>query len=126
MANDPNSTVTVTVPNITGTVTSVSIPDSTNTGYISTCSTLNNATHQIQDPKYDNLTVTSDMDIQGDLTIGGVSLSERLDRIEKMLELPPVLRENKELQEKHDELKQAADDYKKLEQKYITWENMKK
>lgn len=75
------------------------------------------------------LQVDGDATINGTLTVMGEkepAVHERLDRIEEMLKLPPVLRCNEQLEQKYDELQKAREEYERLEQKYITWENMKK
>lgn len=51
-------------------------------------------------------------------------VNERLERIEMMLKLTPILHPSEHLLEKYEELRNAFEEYKKLEQKYITWENL--
>lgn len=76
-----------------------------------------------------SLLVEGDAVVNGTLTVNGQTqpaVHERLERIEKMLKLPPVLRDNKLLEQKYKELENARKEYERLEQKYITWDNMKK
>lgn len=121
----------------TGTFTNNTIQASPNSGYVLTTGTGSPTsavtwavmtTTTINDTHIEpsGITVHGDAEIDGNLTIKGIALNDRLDRIEEMLKLPPVLRNNKQLEQKYKELEEAAEAYKELEQKYITWENMKK
>jgi len=73
------------------------------------------------------LKVIGDADIDGDLKVQGVSLTERLDKIEERL---AILRPNESLEEKWDELKELGKRYRELEKEIIekekVWEILKK
>jgi hypothetical protein len=73
------------------------------------------------------LKVIGDADIDGDLKVQGVSLTERLDKIEERL---AILRPNETLEEKWDELKELGKRYRELEKEIIekekVWEILKK
>lgn len=80
-------------------------------------------------PNYSNgqLKVSGNAEIDGELTIKGVKLSERLDKIEERL---AILRPNENLEEKWDELRELGERYRKLENEIIekqkVWEILKK
>jgi predicted metal-dependent phosphoesterase TrpH len=67
------------------------------------------------------LKVRGDADIDGDLTIKGVSLNDRLDKIEERL---GILRVNDALEEKWENLRELANQYRALEKEIIEKENM--
>lgn len=73
------------------------------------------------------LHVKGDAKFDGDLKIKGISLSDRLDEIEKRLN---ILRPNEKLEEKWDELKALGEAYRKLEAEIIEkqkmWDLLKK
>jgi hypothetical protein len=58
------------------------------------------------------LQVNGDADISGELTVQGVKLSDRLDKIEERL---GILRPNEELEEKWDNLRSLRNAYMELE-----------
>jgi hypothetical protein len=58
------------------------------------------------------LQVNGDADITGELTVQGVKLSDRLDKIEERL---GILRPNEELEEKWDNLRALRNAYMELE-----------
>lgn len=66
-----------------------------------------------------DLTVKGDAHFDGDVKIQGVSLSSRLDEIEKRL---AILRPNTELEEKWETLKRLGEEYRKLEKEIIDGE----
>lgn len=74
-----------------------------------------------------NLSIDGDANINGDLTIKGKSINDRLDLIEKRL---AILHPNKELEEKWERLKSLGDMYRELEQEIIEkehiWATLKK
>ena len=73
------------------------------------------------------LKVNGDADISGELTVQGVNLSERLDRIEERL---AILRPNEELETKWDKLRGIRQAYMELEaeikEKEEIWKILKK
>lgn len=73
------------------------------------------------------LKVDGDAEFEGDITIKGVKLTERLDEIEKRL---AILRPNNDLEGKWDELKELGERYRQLEQEILekekVWEILKK
>lgn len=73
------------------------------------------------------LHVKGDAKFEGDIKIKGISLSDRLDEIEKRLN---ILRPNEKLEEKWDELKALGEAYRKLEAEIIEkqkmWDLLKK
>jgi hypothetical protein len=61
------------------------------------------------------MSVTGNVKVKdGDININGVSLSDRLDKMEKRL---GILRPNPELEEDFEKLKKLGDRYRKLEKK---------
>lgn len=56
--------------------------------------------------------VQGDAEFQGDIKIKGVSLNDRLDKIESRL---GILRPNEKLEDKWERLKELGDEYRKLE-----------
>lgn len=74
-----------------------------------------------------SLHVTGDAEFEGDITIKGVKLSERLDKIEERL---AILRPNSELEDRWNQLKQIGEDYRKLEKEILdkekVWDIIKK
>lgn len=68
-----------------------------------------------------DLNVTGDAIISGELTVQGVKLSERLDKIEEKL---AILRPNKELEEKWENLRGLRKAYMELEAEIIEKEKM--
>jgi hypothetical protein len=73
------------------------------------------------------LKVNGDADISGELTVQGVNLSERLDRIEERL---AILRPNEEMETKWDKLRGLRQAYMELEaeikEKEEIWKILKK
>ena len=73
------------------------------------------------------LRVIGDAEVEGDLKIKGVSLSDRLDRIEERL---AILRLNEDLEEKWEELRALGQKYRELEadikEKEQIWATLKK
>lgn len=73
------------------------------------------------------LTITGDADIEGELKIKGISVSDRLDEIEKRL---AILQYNPKLEEKWSDLKQLGDQYREMEkdilEKEQIWDILKK
>lgn len=67
------------------------------------------------------LHVSSDARIDGDLTVKGVNLTERLDQIEHRL---GILRPNNDLEGKWEELKALGDQYRQLEKEILKKESM--
>ena len=62
-----------------------------------------------------SMSVTGNVNVKdGDININGVSLSDRLDKMEKRL---GILRPNPELEEDFEKLKKLGDRYRKLEKK---------
>lgn len=78
---------------------------------------------------FDNnsLKVNGDTHIEGDLKIKGVSLSDRLDKIESRL---AILRQNEDMESKWEELRELGDRYRELEKEIIekekVWDILKK
>lgn len=73
------------------------------------------------------LSVKGNADISGELTVQGVNLSDRLDRIEERL---GILRPNEDLEEKWDQLRGLRNAYMELEaeikEKEKVWSILKK
>lgn len=73
------------------------------------------------------LKVDGDAEFNGDLKVGGVSLTERLDDIEKRL---AILRPNNDLEGKWEKLKELGEQYRQLEQEILekekVWDILKK
>lgn len=67
------------------------------------------------------LHVSSDARIDGDLTVKGVNLTERLDQIEHRL---GILRPNNDLEGKWEQLKALGDQYRQLEKEILEKESM--
>lgn len=59
-----------------------------------------------------NFKVTTDLEVDGDIKIGGGSLSERIDKIEQRL---AILQPNPELESRWEQLKQLGEQYRRLE-----------
>jgi hypothetical protein len=107
---------TVTVPN-GGTATSGQIYTTTSTNAIWTNSTtIPNETIRI------NQTNPPTVDIKGDLIINGRDLEERLDTIEKLLQIPE---RDVKIEKKHPKLKKLYDEYINALEKYRTFEAIK-
>jgi len=68
-----------------------------------------------------SLKVQGDADFDGDVTIKGKSLMQTLEKIEQKL---AIFKQNPELEEKWDELRELADKYKALEKEIIEKEKM--
>ena len=69
-----------------------------------------------------NQTNPPTVDIKGNLVINGRDLEERLDTIEKVLQIPE---RDVKLEAKHPKLKKMHDDYIKELSKYRMWETIK-
>jgi len=67
------------------------------------------------------LQVNGDTIIEGNLTVKGVNLSDRLDQIEQRL---GILRPNNDLEGKWEELKALGDQYRQLEKEILEKESM--
>lgn len=67
------------------------------------------------------LYVNGDATIDGDLTLKGVKLSERLDAIEQRL---GILRPNNDLEGKWEKLKKLGEEYRKMEKEILEQESM--
>jgi len=65
--------------------------------------------------------VQVDAEFQGDIKIKGVSLNDRLDKIESRL---GILRPNEKLEDKWERLKELGDEYRKLEKEITEGEKM--
>lgn len=80
-----------------------------------------------QSLKGDTLKVSGNADITGELTVQGVKLSDRLDKIEERL---GILRPNEELEEKWEQLRGLRKAYMELEaeikEKEQVWSILKK
>ena len=63
-----------------------------------------------------SLKVKGDAEFYGEITIQGVKLGDRLNKIEERL---AILRPNEKLEEKWERLKELGDEYRKLEQEII-------
>ncbi len=132
-------TATVTMPNVT---VSTSCPNATSmstTGALQWGSVTYNTTHTatpytITTGSLSNgyaygqsIHVKGDAEFEGDVKIGGVSLGNRLDEIEKRL---AILRPNNDLEGKWEELKELGERYRQLEQEILekekVWEILKK
>jgi hypothetical protein len=68
-----------------------------------------------------SLRVTGDAHFDGDITVQGVSLDERLTAIEERL---GILRPNNDLEGKWEQLKALGDEYRKLEKEILEKEQM--
>jgi hypothetical protein len=107
---------TVTVPN-GGTATSGQIYTTTSTNAIWTNSTtVPNETIRI------NQTNPPTVDIKGNLVVNGRDLEERLETIEKVLQIPE---RDVKLEKKHPKLKKLYDDYINALGKYRTFDTIK-
>lgn len=78
-------------------------------------------------PSYDNVMVVSGSDpasleVKGRMVINGKDLEERLDTIEKVLQIPE---RDVKLEKKHPKLKKLYDQYIHELEKYRTWERIK-
>jgi hypothetical protein len=62
------------------------------------------------------------LEVKGDLVINGRNLEERLNTIEKVLQIPE---RDVKLEKKHPKLKKMHDDYIKELSKYRMWETIK-
>lgn len=67
------------------------------------------------------LHVDGSANITGELTVGGVKLSERLDQIEQRLN---ILRPNEELEEKWENLRALGQAYRELEKEILEKQEM--
>lgn len=140
LASPTTVTTGYTYSNVTGAVSAA-----TTGGYLSTTgsgqlnwgniTSLNNTYTITASDAYANawgvngktLKVNGDADITGDIKVGGVSLTERLDKIEERL---GILRINEQLEEKWEKLKALGEEYRKLEKEIIdgekVWDILKK
>lgn len=74
------------------------------------------------DPNYSSgLDVHGDANIDGELTVKGVKLSERLDAIEQRL---AILRPNQELESRWENLKALGEEYRRLEKDILAQEEI--
>jgi hypothetical protein len=87
----------------------------TNAHTISAASTFSNSVLNING-------ATSTLDVNGRMRINGEFLDERLERIEKVLGIPP---RNIEMEEKYPKLKKIYDEYINELAKYTTWDKLK-
>lgn len=74
-----------------------------------------------------SLRVEGDAEFNGDITVKGVKLGERLDEIEKRL---AILRPNSDLENRWEELKALGEKYRELEREILekeqVWDLLKK
>lgn len=68
-----------------------------------------------------SLKVSGDIDVDGDIKIGGVKLSERFDVIEKRLN---ILRPHVKLEERWDKLRELGEQYRAMEKELLEMEHM--
>jgi hypothetical protein len=68
-----------------------------------------------------NSTFKDNVEIGGNLTISGVNIGDRFDKIEERLN---ILRPNVELESRWDELKELGERYRALEQELLSIENV--
>lgn len=117
--------ITLTNNNTSGTTVTTALPLNTTGKYLGVDST--NNTVWIDDPYKTNLSVTGNASFSGDITIKGISLTERLDKIEERL---AILRPNLELEDKWEKLKTLGEEYRQLEKEILeqekVWDILKK
>ena len=75
----------------------------------------------LSNPKSNTLHVNGDAEFEGDITIKGVKLSERLDKIEERL---GILRPNNNLEDKWEKLKALGEEYRRLEKEILEGESI--
>jgi hypothetical protein len=99
----------------------ISVPNNTSNGLYWGLNGTSSITLTEPSLKGSTLKVNGDADITGELTVQGVKLSDRLDKIDERL---AILHPNPELEDKWDELKELGKRYKKLEQELIEKEKV--
>lgn len=116
-------------PSITGIDTNYVYTNGTSAPYISITDNTSGWNTISVDPNLQGkmLKVNGDAEFEGELIIKGVSLTERLDKIEERL---AILRPNEQLEEKWDALRELGEQYRNLEKEIIEkqkiWEILKK
>lgn len=134
--NDPYLTTTHTTGNSNGlnwgiTGTAIAVGQAGQAGQVYTSSGTNSASWATisSDPNIQGqtLSVKGNADISGELTVQGVKLSDRLDKIDERL---AILHPNEELEEKWGNLRALRNAYMELEaeikQKEAMWKILKK
>lgn len=110
-----NNTLTSTASSILYTNTSPSLT----TGYYTPMTTAPTLTGG-------SLTVSGNANITGNITVEGINLVDRLDKIEQRL---GILNPNSELEEKWDKLKELGESYRNLEKEIMEkeqiWKSLK-
>lgn len=101
----------------TFTITSSSLPQIT----IPNNSPWNSMWITTDNTKSESLRVKGDANFEGNIKVKGVDLMESLQNIEKRLN---ILRVNKELEERWEELRELGEKYRALEQEIITREEV--
>ena len=99
----------------------ISVPNNTSNGLYWGLNGTSSITLTEPSLKGSTLKVNGDADITGELTVQGVKLSDRLDKIDERL---AILHPNPELEDKWDELKELGKRYKELEQEIIEKEKV--
>lgn len=83
-------------------------------------------THTLPATSYDSVMVVSgdpaSLDVKGRMVLNGKDLEERLDTIEKVLQIPE---RDVKLEKKHPKLKKLYDQYIHELEKYRTWDRIK-
>jgi hypothetical protein len=67
--------------------------------------------------------IESSLTVNGDIVVNGLSITERLERIEYILHIPS---RDQEMEEKYPKLKKLWEEYNRELSKYRTWEKLKK
>lgn len=117
----PNSLLNSSLMNntLTSTASSILYTNSLTTGYYTPMTTAPTVTGG-------GLMVSGDANISGNLTVQGVNLNDRLDKIEQRI---GILRPNSELEEKWDKLKELGESYRNLEKEIMEkeqiWKSLK-
>ena len=99
----------------------ISVPNNTSNGLYWGLNGTSTITLTEPSLKGSTLKVNGDADITGELTVQGVKLSDRLDKIDERL---AILHPNPELEDKWDELKELGKRYKELEQELLEKEKV--
>ena len=99
----------------------ISVPNNTSNGLYWGLNGTSSITLTEPSLKGSTLKVNGDADITGELTVQGVKLSDRLDKIDERL---AILHPNPELEDKWDELKELGKRYKELEQELLEKEKV--
>jgi hypothetical protein len=124
IGNLPNNNVTINGTGSSGgsytLTTSATVP--VITGSITTSATNYNWANPNNEVMKINQTNPPTIEVKGNMVINGVDLEERLDTIEKVLQIPE---RDVKLESKHPKLKKMYDDYITALAKYRTWEAIK-